>query len=110
MTILSKFLLSSFNASVLNLSSALYNEVYLVVTARKLLENFPRTLAICLIVTLDVIKVFSQVSWIALFFLLDKETDMLLIESVTNPRHSVFWVDMNWDFVGCITIPKVIII
>ena len=64
-----------------------------MVTARKLLENFPRTLAIYQIVTLDVIKVFSQVSRIAFFFLLEKETDILLIESITNPRHSVFWVD-----------------
>ena len=74
-------------------------------TARKLLENFQRTLTICLVVTLDAIKVFSQISRIAFFFLLDKETYML-IESITNPRYSIFWVGMNWDFVGCITNPK----
>ena len=32
----------------------------------------------------------------------------MLIESITNPRYSIFWVGMNWDFVGCITNPKVI--
>ena len=38
-------------------------------TARKLLKNVSRTLAICLIVALDAIKVFLQISRIALFFL-----------------------------------------
>ena len=32
----------------------------------------------------------------------------MFIESITNPRHSVFRVGMNWDFDGCITNPKAI--
>ena len=77
-------------------------------TARKLLKNFSRTLTICLIVALDAIKVFLQISRIAFFFLLDKESGDMLIEPITNPSYSMFWLGMNWDFDGCITNSKAI--
>ena len=30
----------------------------------------------------------------------------MLIESIANPRYSIFWVGKNWDFVRCVTDSK----